>query len=260
MVVDRQAGAAPAQRPGFADSLQRLSAAQKSGKGAPAYSLFVNRRIGRFLAAGAHVMSMTPNAVTAVSGVFTFAGIAVLAMAPPSWSTGATVSLLLVLGYGLDAADGQLARLRGGGSVDGEWLDHMFDSLKTTAIHLAVLISAYRFSNLPDLWLLVPIGFAVVDTSAFFAQILNEQLRRNRTLGQQPSIEVASRPSLVVSLLKMPTDYGVLCLAFLFLGSVASFAVIYTFMFAVSAAYLALATPKWFREMQALDLEDVPRR
>lgn len=253
VATDRRTDAAPAQRPEFTDSLQRLSGAQKSGKGAPAYSRFVNRRLGRVLAAGAHVLSLTPNTVTAISAVFTFSGIALLAMAPPSWSTGAVVALLLVLGYGLDAADGQLARLRGGGSIAGEWLDHMFDSLKSTSLHLAVLISAYRFGDLPDVWLLVPVGFAVVDASSFFAQILNEQLRRHRAVAPTPSVEPAARPSLIVSLLKVPTDYGVLCLTFLLLGSGEPFAVVYTGLFLASAAYLALAMPKWFRDMQALD-------
>lgn len=254
MVTDRQTDAAPAQRPGFRDSLQRLSGAQKSGKGAPAYSLFINRRLGRVLAAGAHVVSLTPNVVTVISAVFTFSAIALLAVAPPLWSTGVAVSLLLVLGYGLDAADGQLARLRGGGSVAGEWLDHIFDSLKSTSIHLAVLISAYRFGDLPDVWLLVPIGFVVVDASSFFAQILNEQLRRNRSLDRRPPARDATRPSLVISLLKVPTDYGVVCLSFLLLGSGAPFVVLYSALFLASAAYLALAMPKWFRDMQTLDV------
>lgn len=254
VATDSQTGAAPVLRPGFADSLQRLSGAQKSGKGAPAYSLFVNRRLGRVLAAGAHVLSLTPNTVTAISAAFTFTAIAMLAIAPPVWSTGAAVSLLLVLGYGLDAADGQLARLRGGGSLAGEWLDHMFDSLKSTSLHLAVLIGAYRFGDLPDVWLLVPIGFVVVDASSFFAQILNEQLRRNRVLAPEPSAEAATRPSLTASMLKVPTDYGVLCLSFLLLGSGEPFAVVYTCLFLASAAYLALAMPKWCREMQTLDV------
>ena len=254
-----QTGEAQPQRPRFTDSWRRLADAQKSGKGSPAYSRFINRRLGRGLAAAAHVVSLTPNAVTLVSAAFTFAGIAVLAVAPPSWWTGLTVSLLLVLGYGLDAADGQLARLQGRGSVAGEWLDHMIDSLKTTSLHLAVLISAYRFSDLPELWFLVPIGFAVVASSSFFAQILNEQLRRNRDSGQASSTEVAGRPSILVSLLKVPTDYGVLCLCFVLLGSEAVFAAIYSFLFVASAAYLAAAMPKWFRDMQALELKGAAR-
>ena len=58
--------------------------------------------------------------------------------------TGVVVSLLLILGYALDSADGQLARLLGGGTPEGEWLDHVIDSAKLATIHLAVLVSLYR--------------------------------------------------------------------------------------------------------------------
>jgi phosphatidylglycerophosphate synthase len=59
-----------------------------------------------------------------------------LATAPATWFVG-LITVVLVLGYALDAADGQLARLRGGGSSLGEWLDHMIDSAKVVGPHLA---------------------------------------------------------------------------------------------------------------------------
>ena len=57
---------------------------------------------------------------------------------------------LLVVGYAFDAADGQLARLRGGGIIAGEWLDHMVDAIKVASLHLAVLVGLYRFDAVPD--------------------------------------------------------------------------------------------------------------
>ena len=65
-----------------------------------------------------------------------------------------------MLGYALDSADGQLARLRGGGSLTGEWLDHVIDSFKISTLHLAVLVMAYRFFPTPTWWLLVPLVFS----------------------------------------------------------------------------------------------------
>src|SRR5215213_8858275 len=129
----------------FRESLYRLKSAQKSSRGAPIYSRVVNRPLGRLFAALAHKVGLSPNDVTAVSAVCTFTGIVFLALLPPSWSTALLVATLLVLGYALDAADGQLARLRGGGTLAGEWLDHVIDSFKIATLHLAMLVSVFRF-------------------------------------------------------------------------------------------------------------------
>ena len=142
IVLDR---ASAPTRPGYRATVARLAGAQKTTKGAPAYSRFVNRPAGRGLAAVAYLLGMTPNMVTAVSAAFSFAGIGVLIFWHPSALTGMIVCLCLALGYAFDAADGQLARLRGGGSISGEWLDHMVDATKISALHLAVLIGVYRF-------------------------------------------------------------------------------------------------------------------
>ena len=140
---------APSGRPAedsrsISSAMSRLKQAQKSSKGAPIYSVAINRPVGRLFAAVAFRLGMTPNQVTAVSATFTFVGIAVLAVAPPYWWVGVLVSVLLAIGYALDSADGQLARLRGGGSLTGEWLDHIVDSAKELSLHLAVLVMAAR--------------------------------------------------------------------------------------------------------------------
>lgn len=247
----------PSNDESYSDTVRRLTVAQKSGKGAPAYSRFVNRKLGRLFAAAAFHMGLTPNAVTVVSAAFSFAGIVLLATVTPSWWLGLVITALLVLGYALDAADGQLARLRGGGSLTGEWLDHMVDCLKISSLHLCVLISWFRFSDVDRRWLLVPIGYAVVAAVSFFAQILNEQLVRNAALkrGTTPVGAVATdeRPSVLVSLLKIPTDYGLLCLVFVLLGAQDLFRYAYTLMFIGSAAYLGAACVKWFGQMRDLD-------
>ena len=242
---------------GYAGALQRLGSAQKSAKGAPAYSRFVNRRAGRYLAALAYVMGLTPNMVTAISGVFSFAGIALLALVAPSWWVGVAVALLLMIGYALDSADGQLARLRGGGSTAGEWLDHMIDATKISSLHLAVLISAYRWFDFDSAaWLLVPIGFTVVAAVSFFGMILNEQLLRVHQAGK-PVAKQTGSPSTLRSLLVAPTDYGVLCLSFVLLGAPMAFFTLYALLFAGSFGYLALAAIKWFRLMGSLDAAKV---
>ena len=117
----RPAGVRPAEDESYGDTVRRLAAAQKSGRGAPAYSRFVNRKLGRLFAAAGFHLGLTPNGITVISAAFSFSGLVLLAAMRPSWWLGFAVTALLVLGYALDAADGQLARLRGGGSVTGEW-------------------------------------------------------------------------------------------------------------------------------------------
>ena len=231
-------------------TLQRLAGAQKGAAGAPAYSRFVNRRLGRLFAALAFHAGLTPNAVTGISALFTGTGIALLALAPVSWTTGVVVAACLVLGYALDAADGQLARLRGGGSPAGEWLDHMADALKIASLHLAVLIGLYRALG-PGAEMLVPLGFSVVAVVHFFATLLNEAMRAQHG-AMLRSDRTADRPSVLRSLLVLPTDYGLLCVVFLLWGAPAVFLGTYGLLFLASGTYLALASVKWFREMTRL--------
>lgn len=237
-------------RDGFRATLRRLPGAQKSAKGAPAYSRFVNRRAGGYLAVVAHHLGASPNQVTVLSALCSFAGIAAVALLPPSWPLGIGVCLALVAGYALDSADGQLARLRGGGHPSGEWLDHIVDSVKIASLHAAVLISAFRFGELPAAALLVPLGFGVTGSVLFFAMILNDQMRRR---APEPTGRVEGRPSVLRSLLVAPTDYGVLCLTFALLGSFTAFAAVYAVLFVAHLAFTVAALPKWFREMTALD-------
>ncbi|XVQ12540.1 CDP-alcohol phosphatidyltransferase family protein [Spirillospora sp. CA-255316] len=254
-------GPAPAATPapprGFREALARLASAQKTAKGAPAYSRFVNRKLGRLLAAVSYVAGLTPNMVTAISAAFTFTGIALIALVDPAPWLGAAVCLALVAGYAFDAADGQLARLRGGGSKSGEYLDHMVDSAKISALHLAVLVSWYRFGDLEDraAYLLVPVGFTVVAAVMFFGMILKDLLARAHRAATGAPAPPAAAPSTLRSLLVIPTDYGLLCVAFLLLGFPEVFRPLYGLIFLGNLLFLLAASVKWFREVGALDAE-----
>lgn len=243
------------QRPAFSENYAKLQAAQKSSKGAPLYSLLVNRPLGRVFAAAAHRLGMTPDQITIVSAVFTFSGIAIIALLPPSLGQAVLVTLLLVLGYALDAADGQLARLRGGGSMTGEWLDHVIDSFKIATLHLAVLIAVYRFFDVSPIWLLVPITFSAVYVIHFFGMLLTDLLTRNARLTMGMGKEAPQSGSSAMSLLKLPTDYGVLCLSFLLLAYPPAFLWFYLFLTLANAGYTVLVIAVWYRRLRALDAE-----
>jgi len=236
----------------FRPALAALVSAQKPSTGAPAYSRFVNRRLGRWAAAAAYTLGATPNQVTALSAACTFAGIAVLALAPSGVGTALAVVLLLVVGYALDSADGQLARLRGGGSPAGEWLDHVIDATKIAVLHLAVFASWLREPEGREALLAVPLVYQVVATVAFFAIVLTDQLRRAEAAKTGVAAPVGRRTGLLYSLAVVPTDYGLMCLAFVLLAWPPAFTVVYVALLVANAAYLVLALPKWFRELRAV--------
>ncbi|WP_116116027.1 CDP-alcohol phosphatidyltransferase family protein [Austwickia chelonae] len=231
------------------DTVRLLASYQKSNKGAPAYSRFVNRPFGRVLAAVAYRLGMNPNQVTLVSGTTSLLGIICLATLPAAWTTGVLVTFLLVLGYALDSADGQLARLTGGGSPAGEWLDHVVDCIKISLLHLTVLISLYRFTELDRALLLIPAAYVLVANLYFFAFILGDLLKR--TKGVKPA-RSTQKASVLRSIAVAPTDYGVMCLVFLAWGAPTIFLTAYAILLAGTAGYVALGLPKWFRDMVAL--------
>lgn len=243
--------------------LGELRGAQKSAKGVSLYSRYVNRPAGRYLAAGAYRAGLTPNQVTLVSAVFTLGGIAAVALVRPSWPLALAVYAALVVGFAFDSADGQLARLTGKGGPAGEWLDHVVDCVKMVALHTAVLISFYRYFDLPgDGWLLLPLGFQLAAVVTFCGGLLTEQLKRAasraapETSGNPDGgAPAAAPPSLLRAVALLPVDYGVFCLVFLTLGAPGLFRAVYAVLAAAHALFLVAFLAKWFRELSAL-----PRR
>lgn len=232
-------------------ALTELRSAQKSAKGVSLYSRFVNRPVGRYLAAGAYAAGLTPNQVTVISAAFSFAAVAGAALGTPSWTLGLLIWLGLAVGFAFDSADGQLARLRGGGSPAGEWLDHVVDSAKITALHLAVLITFYRhpghYGTADDAWLLVPLGFQLAAVVTFFGGLLTEKLTPRPAPGSP-----AQAPSTVRAVALLPVDHGVFCLVFLLLGAGPVFRWAYTVLGVFSALFLVAFLAKWFRELSAV--------
>lgn len=235
----------------FSAVYDRLRAAQKGrARGAPAYSVYVNRPFGRVLAAFAYRAGLTPNQVTGISALFTFTGIALLALGPVAIWTGVAAWLLLAIGYAWDSADGQVARLQGGGSLAGEWLDHFVDAVKISSLHIAVLIGLARSGVVADVWLLIPLLFTVVANVSFFGMILNDLLRAKKGVASAAS---AGGGSPWRSIIKLPTDFGILCLVMVLWAWPVAFLVAYGAIAVASTLFLALAAVSWFRSIRALD-------
>ncbi|WP_460798510.1 CDP-alcohol phosphatidyltransferase family protein [Microbacterium sp. GXF0217] len=197
-------------------------------------------------------MGATPNQVTLVSAAFTFTGIALIAVAPVSLWTGIGIWLLLALGYALDSADGQVARLRGGGSLAGEWLDHFIDALKISSLHLAVLVGLARNDSVPTGLLAIPLVFAVVANTTFFGMILNDLLKGKAAVASSAAVGGGGS---IRSLVLLPTDYGILCASFVIWGWSAGFIALYGALAAACLLFLVAAAIKWFRDMVRIDQE-----
>ncbi|WP_237328412.1 CDP-alcohol phosphatidyltransferase family protein [Streptomyces sp. CBMAI 2042] len=231
--------------------LRELRGAQKSAKGVSLYSRYVNRPAGRLLAAGAYRAGLTPNQVTLISALFTYAALAAVALVEPSWTLALLVYAALAIGFAFDSADGQLARLTGRGGPDGEWLDHVVDCGKLVLVHTAVLISFYRFGELPsDAWLLLPLGFQLAAVVTFCAGLLREKL--GKAAAGAPTGTTAAPVSRVRAVALLPADYGVFCLVFLLLGAPGAFRAGYAVLAVVHTLFLAAFLTKWFRELRAL--------
>jgi CDP-alcohol phosphatidyltransferase len=242
----------------YADAIERLAFAQKGSRNAPAYSRWVNRPLGRRFAAMAYVAGLTPDRVTGISACFTFAGIGLLAAGSPTPALGLAVALLLVVGYALDSADGQLARLRGGGSPRGEWLDHVTDAVKNASVHLAVAISWYRsgdadlFGHTSSSLLLIPLAYAVVWSTQFYAKSLTDQLRLQHGGPPAPATPagVAQAAPWQGSIATLPNDYGLLCLVLGMIGFAALFTSLYLGLLLASTLFLAASLRRWSRELR----------
>jgi phosphatidylglycerophosphate synthase len=226
-------------------ALSELRSRQKSSRGVSYYSRWVNRPGGRALAALAYTCGVSPNQVSLLSATATGTAVLFVATLPPSPSAGLIIWILLAAGFMLDSADGQLARLRGSGSLAGEWLDHVIDAGKMVALHAAVLISWYRFFDVPGLMLLIPLAFQFCAVLMFMGGALTELLKR--AAGSSGSTRA---PSALRSVLLIPADYGVFCLVFLFYGAPSLFVGLYSAFTVAAGSFAMLFLVKWFRELK----------
>ena len=226
-----------------------LASAQKSGAGVPWYMRVVNRRLGRLIASAAAQGPWTPNHLTAASFGSFVAAAALVCTVEPGAAMAIAAVILLQLGFALDSADGQLSRLHGGGSPAGEWLDHVVDSGRHLLFHLAILIGLYRFTDVDDSVLLIPLAFGVVSTVRFFAQILAEQLARRDPMARPDSVPRFG------TWIQAPADTGVLNFVVLLWPWTTAFLWAYAVIGALNAILLAATLVRRHRELEALRAE-----
>ena len=231
----------------YGDALRRLSAAQKPGAGIPAYLRWVNRPAGRRLAALAYVLHLTPNHVTALSAAVSAAGVSLLVLLQPTWVVGTCAAAALLVGYALDSADGQLARLLGTGGPTGEYVDHVVDAVRQPLVHLGIAGSLYLRDDLDSGWpVVVALGFSVLTSAWFFAQTLADKL-----LPRGAAAPGALAPAWV-SFVKVPYDVGFLYLIVLLIPLAAVFVAVYTALAAFTLAVAALSVRRKYAALAAV--------
>ncbi|MBP2420464.1 CDP-alcohol phosphatidyltransferase family protein [Microbacterium imperiale] len=201
----------------------------------------MNRPLGRVFAAAAAAAGIGPNAVTAVSALATVAGLVVIAAVPVTIASGVGAAALLVVGFALDAADGQVARLTGASSRAGEWLDHVVDAGKMVGVHAAVLIGFTGSGRSGGPWLLLPLGYALVAVVLFVGLTLYSLLA--------PPSGPTPPPSTLRAVLLLPADYGILAVAFVLWGVPDLFIGVYAALLLATTGITALLARKWFRSL-----------
>lgn len=223
------------------ESMRLLDAAQKPGVGVPAYTRWVNRRAARYLCAVAERVGATPTAVSVLSILVTLTGLgAFFALHRTPLLAGVLAALLLALGYALDSADGQLARLQQTSSLQGEWLDHTLDAVRLPAVHLSIG-AGFLLQGAPML-ALVAATYSIVASAGFLSQNLGGLLRdRSKTDRVQHRRHQ--------SWLLLPADPGVLCWVFVLWAILPLFGAIYLALFTANILHITLSTRRRWREL-----------
>ena len=227
----------------FRVGLSQLDGAQKPGDGVPAYMRWVNRRLARYLAAAFAAVGATPTLVSSISIGATFLGLgAFIGLRSDPAAAGVVAAVLLALGFALDSADGQLARLQGSSSLQGEWLDHTLDAVRIPAVHVTVATGAV----LAGLWPLAAVAgaYAVIASATFLGQNL-ASLMRDRSGSE------SMRALPLQSWLLLPSDTGVLCWVFVLWFNQTAFAVGYGALFAFNTFRSLLSASRRWRELGA---------
>jgi phosphatidylglycerophosphate synthase len=118
--------------------------------------------------------------------------------------------VILLLGYALDSADGQLARLRNLHSEAGEYLDHIVDCVKMPIFHITVTLIIIRSVQLEnELIIFYLLTISVFASAKYFSSEIKEKLLTRKGISNRGMKKYEM-------ILLTPFDYGVMCFIFLF--------------------------------------------
>ena len=186
---------------------------------------------GAFFAFLASRVSITPNHLTILSGLLVS-----LSMWEMLYAVGKgifwalLVTALSVVSYGLDCADGQLARATRQTSKYGAWLDHVLDAGKIFIVNFSVgwmLISRPDLFNLSIGWGFFAMMINITGASLYFFAWNYKVMIAGEGLIARLSDETSSNRVRLMQFYHQFTDYGWFPLIFIFLAFPQKFALIY---------------------------------
>lgn len=120
----------------------------------------LSQRIGAICAWAAARLGLTPSQVTLLGTATFLGGASLFALGPKDLPSALACAALFQLGYGLDCADGQLARATGRSSAFGAWLDVACDHVRNIMLAAAVGLWLHR-CGLGAAALLAGVAFAI---------------------------------------------------------------------------------------------------
>ena len=184
-----------------------------------------------FVAYWAGKNKVTPNVLTAVSGLLVvLAMVVLLVFGFGSWLVAGSVFFLLAIGYLLDCSDGQLARASGQCSKYGAWLDHVSDAGKIFVVHGCVgwlLLESLDAHGYSLRWCFLAVLLNMAGTSLyFFAWNYKVMIAGDGLISRLADRRAQQRINLFRSV-QQSTDYGWFLFLFILLFDPQKFALAY---------------------------------
>lgn len=187
--------------------------------------------VGAFFAFLASRVGLTPNHLTLLSGVLvSLSMMAMLYGAGKGGFWALLVTVLSVVSYSLDCADGQLARATKQSSKFGAWLDHVLDAGKIFVVNFSVgwmLISQPQMFDFSLGWGFFAMMINITGASLYFFAWNYKVMIAGEGLIARLSDEATSNRVRLMKFYHQFTDYGWFPLIFIFIAFPEKFAQLY---------------------------------
>ena len=175
-----------------------------------------------------HSAGVSANAVTFAGLLITLAGSLLVALGQP-----ALALVVLLVGTLADTLDGQIARLSGGGTKLGAFLDSTFDRLSDASLSVAALIVAVTHGD--------PLLFFTAILALVAGSLVPYVRAKAESLGLTASVGLAPREARLVLMVLGTAAWAVSGSHTLFAAAVAAVALLSTITAAQRIAHVARA-------------------
>lgn len=195
-----------------------MSTGETPQDGALPYTRHINRPLADLVVPLALRLGLAANQVSGLSFAIALAGMAGLLVLPNTPANASACTLLLLLAYVLDSADGKLARATGTSSAYGQWLDMTLDVVKSILVHGLCAILLIRLEIIPP-WAVACL--AMLGMVATVGQQVSNLLRTLLTRRIAQTISAPDSTQMAMEGLRKSVlcacDFGVFCMLFFLL-------------------------------------------